>query len=83
MIELDGVMPNEDILLVNFSAGKHEWQIKCKAKQLQTFAAFQSHVADILGVWIDHDSQDSHRARTCSEDWRDAVRLAWEKGAAK
>ena len=80
-IELDGVIHQKDgKLLAYFSSGKHRWESECTARQLQTFPAFQAHVADECGVWIDHWSQDSTRAEARRRDWQQALENAFGRG---
>jgi archaellin len=50
-------------------------------KLLVTFARFQAAVADALGLWIEHSSQQSRRARDRAEEWQYEVSAAFERGA--
>lgn len=79
LIELDGVVHEDGKLLALFSNKKHHWQVLCKAADLQSFSRFQAKVADELGLWISHWSQDEPRARTRDEDWADAVRAVFSR----
>jgi hypothetical protein len=81
-IELDRVRhiaPGK--LIVHFSAGEDRWTIELRSRQLQTFVAFQTAVADALGLWVGHESQDARRARDRRESWDLAVALAFGAGA--
>jgi len=59
------------------------WSIHLKAADLQTFKRFQARVADELGIWCDHHSQTFHRARSRAEEWNDAVKDAFVRGASQ
>lgn len=74
-----------ETLVVAFTDSQRmgNWEIACKAKDLQSFGAFQRLVADQLGLWIDHSSQHYHRAWKRRDDWQFDVSSAFERGTAK
>ena len=82
-IQLDRVEQVDGQLLVSFSLDEHSWQLPCKASDLQTFTRFQAKVADSLGLWIDHHSQDDPRSHYKTQEWRSAVGWAFDEGAEK
>jgi hypothetical protein len=82
-IELRGVYHDQGRLVCCLHDGSTTRMLVCRAADLQTFARFQRLVADKLGIWIDHYSQQSHRASTRREGWNDAVAEAFRNGGAK
>lgn len=82
-IELESIIKDGE-LVVHFTDVEDEryWTVKCEAKHLQTFSAFQRLVADRNGLWIDHFSQHLRTANQQRRDWQDAVGMAFEWGAS-
>ncbi|WP_146562347.1 hypothetical protein [Posidoniimonas corsicana] len=58
----------------------HSWQLEVKPAEIQTFNALQRALADRLGLWISHWSQDSRSGRGRREGWQSAVRAAYDAG---
>lgn len=82
-VELQRIAHGGDALVVTIGEGKSTWEVRCTATQLQKFDRFQAAVADQIGLWIEHNSQDARRARERAEDWQRAVGDAFSTGATK
>ncbi|WP_146561897.1 hypothetical protein [Posidoniimonas corsicana] len=68
-------------LRVHVSAhGGHAWVFAAKARDVQTFAAFQRQMVNAVGVWADHASQHDHSSRNSVRRWRFAIDDAFGYG---
>ena len=82
LVEFTGIIPVDGLVAVEFTDGRFNWLFRCKAAELQTFKKFQLVALHNKGVWIDHESQHESRAARRQDEWDDAVRTAFSKGAA-
>ena len=86
-VELTGIvsdqLANSCWIYAFFTDGRFNWSVKCRAADLQSFAKFQAVAAEQRDIWIHHASQDELRAVRRKEEWAEAVRLAFAKGAGR
>ena len=85
-VDLVSVARDGENLFVLVSDGAHNWLVRCTAKDLQTFPAFQRVMADRYGVWIRHESQEHDgrsAARRRADDWQYHVRRAFDVGGQR
>jgi hypothetical protein len=82
MIELQSIARNTaGTFDVVFADGDLKWAVRCTARDLQTFTAFQRVVASKLGVWVRHECQQYRQSRYGVERWQDEVSIAFDAGA--
>jgi hypothetical protein len=84
MIELQSIVRNEaGTFDAVFADGDNKWTVRCTAREIQTFAAFQRVVADKLGLFVRHECQQYRQARYGVERWQDEVSIAFDAGAGR
>lgn len=82
-VELVGIVPNGQFLLVAISDGRFNWQVECTPADLQSFAKFQAAAVKQCRIWVQHSSQDdSLRLARRADEWNYAVTTAFERGKA-
>lgn len=82
LVTFDGIISVDGLVAVSFNDGKFHWIFRCNASDLQSFKKFQLTALREKGVWIDHESQHEFRAGRRNDEWDEAVRVAFAKGAA-
>jgi len=80
-VNLQGFIHEDGRLYAFFGDACHNWCLECCAKNLQSFKAFQAHVAQELGFWINHKSQFFISQHPRVAAWSNAVLCAFRRGA--
>lgn len=81
-VDLVGIVPNGQFLLVAISDGRFNWQVECTPADLQSFAKFQAAAVKQCRIWVQHASQEEARPVRRADDWNYAVTSAFERGKA-
>ena len=81
-VELIGIIPNKQFVLVAISDGRFNWQVECTPADVQSFAKFQAVAVKQCGIWIQHASQEESRPVRRADDWNYAVTTAFNRGKA-
>lgn len=81
-VDLVGIIPNKQFVLVAISDGRFNWQVECTAVDIQSFAKFQAVAVKQCGIWIQHASQEESRPVRRADDWNYAVTTAFNRGKA-
>ena len=83
-VELVAIVRDDDGGFVAVMRPRHGGdEIRCPIKpgDLATFTRFRTRVADKLGLWVDHNSQNHPRAHHRSRGWHEDVAYAFDAGA--
>lgn len=71
------------LLVLELTDGSRVYAVDVRAADLSTFERLRSLVADRLGLWIDHWSQDQRHSKLRRDDWKEAVARAFDAGMAE